>query len=69
MLAEREQQEERTGLSDLLPEKVQVPARLKRFENMEPVTKPTWSAKETLDGLSVLQARELYDELKKIFGG
>lgn len=69
MLAEREQQEERTGLSDLLPEKVQVPARLKRFENMEPITKPTWSAKETLDGLSVLQARELYDELKKIFGG
>ena len=69
MLAEREQQEERTGLSDLLPEKVQVPARLKRFENMEPVTKPTWSAKEVLEGLNVLQAQELYAELDKIFGG
>lgn len=64
MLAEREQQEERTGLSDLLPQGNVFPAPAPL-----PVTKPTWSAKETLDGLSVLQARELYDELKKIFGG
>lgn len=56
--------EPRTGLSDLLPQGNVFPAPAPL-----PVTKPTWSAKETLDGLSVLQARELYDELKKIFGG
>jgi len=74
MLAEREQEqaEERTGLSDLLPQGTVFPAPA-------PVptiattsiynTKPTWTAKEALDGLSVLQARELYVELKQIFGG
>ncbi len=65
MLAEREQEqaEERTGLSDLLPQATTA------IHNTTPTIKSTWSAKETLDGLSVLQARELYDELKKIFGG
>ena len=29
----------------------------------------TWSAKGVLEGLSVLQARALYDELKTVFGG
>jgi hypothetical protein len=61
MLAEREQQEgeERTGLSDLLP----------RATTAIHNTKPTWSAKEVLEGLNVLQAQELYAELDKIFGG
>jgi hypothetical protein len=62
--------EPRTGLSDLLPQTTATiptvfPAPTTAIHN----TKPTWSAKEALDGLSVLQARELYDELKKIFGG
>jgi hypothetical protein len=54
----------RTGLSDLLPQAVPSVATTSVYN-----TKPTWSAKETLDGLSVLQARELYVELKQIFGG
>lgn len=32
-----------------------------------PLTKSEWSVHEVLKGLSVLQARELYDELRKIF--
>jgi hypothetical protein len=66
MLAEREQEqaEERTGLSDLLPQ-----ATTAIHNTAPPVIKSTWSAKEALDGLSVLQARELYGELKQIFGG
>lgn len=70
MLAEREQEqaEERTGLSDLFKEGVTIPTVFPAPAPM-PTIKPTWSAKEALDGLSVLQARELYDELKKIFGG
>ena len=31
--------------------------------------KTAWSAKDMLNGLTVLQARELYDELKNLFGG
>ncbi len=68
MLAEREQEqaEERTGLSDLFKEGLPVlPVPTTAIHN----TKPTWSAKEVLDGLNVLQARELYGELKQIFGG
>lgn len=61
MLEERGQNEERTGLRDLLPQPVVTTSSYN--------TKPTWSAQEALNGLSVLQARELYDELKKIFGG
>lgn len=34
-----------------------------------PVSEPSaWSVRSALEGLSVLQARELFDELKKIFG-
>ncbi len=60
----------RTGLSDLLPQTTATiptvfPAPTTAIHN----TKPTWSAKEVLDGLNVLQARELYGELKQIFGG
>jgi len=33
-----------------------------------PVIKSTWDAKTALEGISVLQARELYVELKNIFG-
>ena len=58
----------RTGLSDLLPQAVPSVATTSVY-NTPPVIKSVWSAKEALDGLSVLQARELYDELKKIFGG
>lgn len=58
----------RTGLSDLLPQAAPAIATTSIY-NTPPVIKSTWSAKETLDGLSVLQARELYDELKQIFGG
>ena len=68
MLAEREQEqaEERTGLSDLFKEGLPVlPVPTTAIHN----TKPTWTAKEVLEGLSVLQARELYGELKQIFGG
>lgn len=52
----------RTGLRDLLPPSVATTS----IYNTKPTT---WSAQEALNGLSVLQARELYDELKKIFGG
>lgn len=58
----------RTGLSDLLPQAVPSVATTSVYD-MPPLIKSVWSAKEALDGLSVLQARELYDELKKIFGG
>lgn len=61
MLEEKGHSEQRTGLSDLLPQPVATPAIYN--------TKPTWTAQEALNGLSVLQARELYVELKKIFGG
>lgn len=60
--------EPRTGLSDLLPQAVPSVATTSVY-NTPPVIKSVWSAKEALEGLSVLQARELYDELKKIFGG
>jgi len=33
-----------------------------------PIIKSTWDAKTALEGISVLQARELYTELKNIFG-
>ncbi len=33
-----------------------------------PIIKSTWDAKTALEGISVLQARELYNELKNIFG-
>lgn len=66
--AKQEQEEERTGLSDLLPQAAPAIATTSVY-NTPPVIKSVWSAKEALEGLSVLQARELYDELKKIFGG
>jgi hypothetical protein len=53
----------RTGLSDLLPQATTA------IHNTTPTIKSTWTAKEALEGLSVLQARELYGELKQIFGG
>lgn len=56
-----EEQQPLKGLSDLLPQ----PVVTTSIGN----TRPAWSAQEALNGLSVLQARELYDELKKIFGG
>ena len=56
--------EPRTGLSDLLPQAVPSVATTSVYN-----TKPVWTAKEALEGLNILQARELYDELKKIFGG
>ncbi len=59
----------RAGLRELLPQTTATIPTVFPAPAPLPVTKPTWSAKETLDGLSVLQARELYDELKKIFGG
>lgn len=54
----------RTGLSDLLPQGTVFPAPAPM-----PTIKSVWTAKEALEGLNILQARELYDELKKIFGG
>lgn len=54
--AEEHEFEERMGLRDLLLQP-------------EPLIKSVWTAKEALEGLNILQARELYDELKKIFGG
>lgn len=71
MLAEREQEqpEERTGLSDLFKEGLPIPTALPVPTTAIHNTKPTWTAKEVLEGLSVLQARELYGELKQIFGG
>jgi len=32
------------------------------------VIKSVWTARDALAGLSILQAQELYAELKKIFG-
>lgn len=43
------------------PEPVQAPEPV-------PIIKSTWDAKTALEGISVLQARELYIELKNIFG-
>ena len=43
------------------PEPVQAPEPV-------PIIKSTWDAKTALEGISVLQARELYVELKNIFG-
>lgn len=43
------------------PEPVQAPEPM-------PIIKSTWDAKTALEGISVLQARELYNELKNIFG-
>lgn len=67
MLAEREQEqeqpEERTGLSDLFKERLPVPTTAIHDTN------PVWSAEDVVNGLSVWQARRLYDELKQIFGG
>ena len=62
----------RTGLSDLLPQGTvfPAPAPVPAIATTSVYnTKPTWTAKEALEGLNILQARELYDELKKIFGG
>ena len=44
---------------------VQTPAQTPAM----PTPETPWSAQKLLEGLSVLQARALYDELKKIFGG
>jgi hypothetical protein len=62
----------RTGLSDLLPQGTvfPAPAPVPAIATTSVYnTKSVWTAKEALDGLSVLQARELYGELKQIFGG
>jgi len=34
-----------------------------------PKVKPSWDVDTVLDTMSILQARTLYDALKKIFGG
>ena len=53
------QEHEGTGISAALPTSTSTPA---------PAPKRN-SAQEILDSLSITQAREVYDELKKIFGG
>jgi hypothetical protein len=63
--AERESVGVQLGISDLVPQPIPTTAT----HNTAPTIKSTWTAKEALDGLSVLQARELYIELKQIFGG
>ena len=55
------QEHEGTGISAALPTPTPAPAPA-------PAPKRN-SAQEILDSLSITQAREVYDELKKIFGG
>ena len=59
----------RTGLSDLLPQATATIPTVFPAPAPMPTIKSVWTAKEALEGLNILQARELYDELKKIFGG
>lgn len=56
------------GLQTLADEKAALYER-QLSDKVEPpaVIKTVWSAQHALEGLSVLQARALYDELKKIF--
>jgi len=65
--AKREARATQVGISDLVPEKVVVPARLKMFDKME--AQLTLTPDHIINKLSVIQARELYDRLKQIFGG
>ena len=64
MMEEAKQEDgERTGLRDLLPPSVATTS----IYNTKPEPAP-WSAQGVINSLNALQARELYDELKKIFG-
>lgn len=65
--AERKTTEVQLGISDLVPEKVVVPARLKMFDKVE--EQLIFTPDHIINNLSVIQARELYDRLKQIFGG
>ncbi len=61
--------EPRTGLSDLFKEGLPIPTVLPVPTTAIHDTNPVWSAEDVVNGLSVWQARRLYDELKQIFGG
>lgn len=58
--AKREARATQVGISDLVPEKV-----AEKFEHRT----LRWRADDVINSLSVIQARELYDRLKQIFGG
>ena len=54
-IAKNEAKTTQVGISDLVPEKK--------------VMMGVWQADHVINSLSVIQARELYDRLKQIFGG
>lgn len=56
--AKREARATQVGISDLVPEKKMVAKVIN-----------VWQADDVINSLSVIQARELYDRLKQIFGG
>lgn len=61
--AKQEALEPRSGLSDILPQPEVTPAIY--------TTKPSheWAVDSVINNLTVMQARQLYDALKEIFGG
>lgn len=65
--AEREALGTQLGISDLVPEKkvAEVSEAVKSWD----ATNLMWTADHVINNLSVIQARELYDRLKQIFGG
>lgn len=70
-IAKREAKATQVGISDLVPEKkvgvMEGQTRVKRFHSIDKGL--TFSADMIINELSVIQARELYDRLKQIFGG
>lgn len=61
----KHEDEERTGLRDLLPPSVATTS----IYNTKPAPEPTWAVDSVINNLTVMQARQLYDALKEIFGG
>jgi hypothetical protein len=65
--AKREARTTQVGISDLVPEK-KVGEMGTAMKSWRPAT-VEWRADDVINSLSVIQARELYDRLKQIFGG
>ena len=65
--AKREARATQVGISDLVPEK-KVGEMGTVMKSWRPVA-VEWRADDVINSLSVIQARELYDRLKQIFGG
>lgn len=61
----KHEDEERTGLRDLLPPSVATTS----IYNTKPTPAPEWTADSVINTLNVMQARQLYVALKEIFGG